>query len=774
MTIINPNSISGISSITALNSTAAINLFKADGTSANIIAGVTTGSNFITGTSNVHSTGYECTNINASGIVTAATLDISGDIDFDGQTNLDHVSISGVTTTTGNITIDGLHSGASPRMLNIGSCNNILRIYENSSQAPQIYTQGDLVLTGATTEIRSKSGSNQLEASFHATNGVKLYHNNNEKLFVNDGGVDITGDLTIAENIVHAGDTNTKIRFPANDEISLETSGHDQLYIKADGKIGMGTVTPSTNIHNFSDGLNGNSIRLENREGYVTFTNDANGLYLDADSHYIRSKAGSAYLNIDSSGRTLAYGTLGSGNLPISGNAANAAIQIRCQSKYQGIGFGEGATNAVIGRGANNGALVFVANAHPANLGGGAKTTFEWWSGSAGGSGPSKIMGMEADGKLTIGDGNELASSYDANLLLDGGSGSQLTLLGATTGWSKIAFADGSGSTGAKNAGFIYMQHSTSNNGPNLSLGLQDVNKVTIRDPGSNRGQLELYGNFNESTAAAIEINDNGDARKAFITNSSGDLNLLTRNGSQTKGQLKMFESGVFFHAQKDPDSTNVLQTFRAQTYRNQTGSTNPSISPDQRLIQKGGSGTYDCFYEGNMTLTVNGGGNDHYQPVAFVPLGYDLDTTSFGGQWAGEMWIHQNGSQNPENYGYSGYNNWATMTFKCKWDCAHWNAKPNGFWVEHYLNTGRAQIGKIDAATTMSQFVIYLLPGFYHIRYNCVRGMAVHRSSSNGGSITLQDGGSHATYSTLAYSSRNTAFDSEITSGSASMTHST
>ena len=77
MTIINPNSISGISSITALNSTAAINLFKADGTSANIIAGVTTGANFITGTSNVHSTGYECTNVNASGIITAAQF--SGD-----------------------------------------------------------------------------------------------------------------------------------------------------------------------------------------------------------------------------------------------------------------------------------------------------------------------------------------------------------------------------------------------------------------------------------------------------------------------------------------------------------------------------------------------------------------------------------------------------------------------------------------------------------------------------------------------------------------------
>ena len=36
------------------------------------IVGVATASNFKTGTSNVHSTGYECTNINATGVVTAA------------------------------------------------------------------------------------------------------------------------------------------------------------------------------------------------------------------------------------------------------------------------------------------------------------------------------------------------------------------------------------------------------------------------------------------------------------------------------------------------------------------------------------------------------------------------------------------------------------------------------------------------------------------------------------------------------------------------------
>ena len=139
-------------------------------------------------------------------------------------------------------------------------------------------------------------------------------------------------------------------------------------------------------------------------------------------------------------------------------------------------------------------------------------------------------------------------------------------------------------------------------------------------------------------------------------------------------------------------------------------------------------------------------------------------------------MWIHQVGSQNPVDYGYnsSSYNTWATMTFKCRWDSAHWNAKPNGFWVEHYLSTGRSNIGKIDASTTQSQFVIYLLPGRYKIRFNCVRGMSVHRAVSDGAALVMRDGGSFVTYNTLAYSSRNTSFDSEISPGSANQAYTT
>ena len=151
MTIINPNSISGISSITALNSTAAINLFKADGTSANIIAGVTTGSNFITGTSNVHSTGYECTNINASGIVTAATLDISGDIDFDGHTELDNGNVSGVVTFTSAPNAIQMNDGA---RVSFGTSLKTSISYNTSSSRTIIRNYNDTLEIGyRTTEL---------------------------------------------------------------------------------------------------------------------------------------------------------------------------------------------------------------------------------------------------------------------------------------------------------------------------------------------------------------------------------------------------------------------------------------------------------------------------------------------------------------------------------------------------------------------------------------------------------------------------------------------
>ena len=56
-----------------------------------------------------------------------------------------------------------------------------------------------------------------------------------------------TGDFSIADKIIHTGDTNTAIRFPAADTFTVETAGSERLRITSDGKIGIGEDDPDGN-----------------------------------------------------------------------------------------------------------------------------------------------------------------------------------------------------------------------------------------------------------------------------------------------------------------------------------------------------------------------------------------------------------------------------------------------------------------------------------------------------------------------------------------------
>ena len=61
------------------------------------------------------------------------------------------------------------------------------------------------------------------------------------------GDIQAQGDVSIVDTIYHAGDTNTKIRFPAADTISFETGGTERLSIESDGTFAFGNVTPGGN-----------------------------------------------------------------------------------------------------------------------------------------------------------------------------------------------------------------------------------------------------------------------------------------------------------------------------------------------------------------------------------------------------------------------------------------------------------------------------------------------------------------------------------------------
>ena len=60
-----------------------------------------------------------------------------------------------------------------------------------------------------------------------------------------------TGDVDIADTIVHTGDTNTKIRFPSADNISFEVAGTERLRIDdSDGVIAKHTTAANLRIQN--------------------------------------------------------------------------------------------------------------------------------------------------------------------------------------------------------------------------------------------------------------------------------------------------------------------------------------------------------------------------------------------------------------------------------------------------------------------------------------------------------------------------------------------
>jgi hypothetical protein len=58
-----------------------------------------------------------------------------------------------------------------------------------------------------------------------------------------------SGDVSIADKIIHTGDTNTAIRFPADDTVTVETDGLERVRVASDGEVGIGTNNPTALLH---------------------------------------------------------------------------------------------------------------------------------------------------------------------------------------------------------------------------------------------------------------------------------------------------------------------------------------------------------------------------------------------------------------------------------------------------------------------------------------------------------------------------------------------
>ena len=129
--------------------------------------------------------------------------------------------------TAGSISMTGSLTGASS--ITMGSQSNKATIAYTTNTA-RTYTMPD---AGADASFVMTEGTQTI-------NGAKTFSNN----VAMSANLDVSGDLTVADKIVHLNDTNTNIRFPAADTVTVETNGVERLRVDSSGNVGIGISNP--------------------------------------------------------------------------------------------------------------------------------------------------------------------------------------------------------------------------------------------------------------------------------------------------------------------------------------------------------------------------------------------------------------------------------------------------------------------------------------------------------------------------------------------------
>ena len=116
-------------------------------------------------------------------------------------------------------------------------------------------------------------------------------------------GIDVSaGDLTITDKIVHAGDTNTTLRFPSADMITAETAGTERLRIQADGDVSFGNeVTGRAQIKHVSG--NQGSVNAGGFPQYAFVGNEGTGMRRASSNVLCFDTNGAERVRIENTGK---------------------------------------------------------------------------------------------------------------------------------------------------------------------------------------------------------------------------------------------------------------------------------------------------------------------------------------------------------------------------------------------------------------------------------------------------------------------------------------
>ena len=417
-----------------------------------------------------------------------------------------------------------------------------------------------------------------------------------------------SGNLIIPDSIIHNGDTNTKIRFPAADTVTIETGGSERLRVDSSGRIiqrysadpyndraltlqspagqtttGLAIVNTETNgqsLITFGDHVGQNA---GNSTGFINYHHQTNHMGF-------ATNGGTERMRIDSSGRLL----IGH-SFPFSVGGVDAHLQV--------IGTGSDDSSIIMSRTSNDihPAFLCFIKSRATNIG--DVTTVQ------SGDSLGKILFFGADGT----DDDTVGAEID--VFVDGTPG-------ANDLPSRIVFkttADGANSTSSA---------MTVNSSQNVGIGTETPAK-----------KLHVF----ESGAASIRL-ETGDSRgQAF--------DFLSTNGSQNNtGTLSIRnesnETFVDFSMNEGSPCTKIYNTGTEKLRIDSSGNVMIGLTSTSNKFHVEGTTTGSRFGVNDSTsgitaLAISNEANADFEHVIFT------NKASFGSSVNIPICFHTNGKAN-------------------------------------------------------------------------------------------------------------------------------